>query len=650
MDSDILRSLWHAEDQLDPRIVLAALGNSYEHDSVIDPQDIILNLNYLNPSLDTTNRESLAKERPWMMANLASPEPWFGPVFIPGKTACWECLAHRLRRARKAAYFLYEKTGTWTASGSPPAMPPETMNAVLGIVLARWSMAEKAETLAGKVVTFDTESLEIQSHQVVRRPQCPVCGDPKLVADRQSAPFVLQSRKNMAAPDGSSRSVSAEKTLQKIQHHVSPVCGIVHLLEPSSELGGPEGLTASYIAGHNFFHSVRDYGSDQEVLEGSFQDTSAGKGRQPLQSKVGAVCEAIERYSGVYQGDEACIWKTHGELGEAALHPNSCMLYSQQQYQTRTEWNGRGSRLPMTWVPELFDEDQTIEWSPVWSLTEGCVRYLPMAYCYYDYARKHKTWFARADSNGCAAGHGLEEAIVQGFLELVERDSVALWWYNCIGRPAVDLSSFDEPYFQEFLAYYHELRRSVWVLDISSDLGIPAFAALSRQTEQENEGILFGFGAHFDPQVAILRALTEVDQQLPVFSSVMADSETAVIGADPEMIAWWQTATVENHPYLVPDPSTAPKRRTDYINRSSDDFRTDVSTCVEIARAQGLETLVLDQTRPDMGLHVVKVIVPGLRHFWARFGPGRLYDMPVKMGWLETPRREDELNAQLIYV
>jgi len=38
------------------------------------------------------------------------------------------------------------------------------------------------------------------------------------------------------------------------------------------------------------------------------------------------------------------------------------------------------------------------------------------------------------------------------------------------------------------------------------------------------------------------------------------------------------------------------------------------------------------------------VIVPGLRHFWARFAPGRLYDVPVQLGWLPQPLAEEELN------
>lgn len=57
-----------------------------------------------------------------------------------------------------------------------------------------------------------------------------------------------------------------------------------------------------------------------------------------------------------------------------------------------------------------------------------------------------------------------------------------------------------------------------------------------------------------------------------------------------------------------------------------------------------MEVLVLDQTRPDVGMPVVKVIVPGLRHFWARFGLGRLYDVPVQMSWLPRALREEELN------
>jgi ribosomal protein S12 methylthiotransferase accessory factor len=57
-----------------------------------------------------------------------------------------------------------------------------------------------------------------------------------------------------------------------------------------------------------------------------------------------------------------------------------------------------------------------------------------------------------------------------------------------------------------------------------------------------------------------------------------------------------------------------------------------------------METIVIDYTRPDIGLSTAKVVVPGLRHFWPRLGPGRLYDVPHALGWLPRPLTEDELN------
>jgi ribosomal protein S12 methylthiotransferase accessory factor len=97
--------------------------------------------------------------------------------------------------------------------------------------------------------------------------------------------------------------------------------------------------------------------------------------------------------------------------------------------------------------------------------------------------------------------------------------------------------------------------------------------------------------------------------------------------------------------FLESDTAAAPKCSADFPNLGSDDLREDVMTGVKLAQERGLEVLVLDQTRPDVGLPVVKVIVPGMRHFWARFGPGRLYDVPAMMGWVEKPLTEDQLNA-----
>ena len=218
-------------------------------------------------------------------------------------------------------------------------------------------------------------------------------------------------------------------------------------------------------------------------------------------------------------------------------------------------------------------------------------------------------------------------------------------WYNRLPKPQVDLDSFAEPYFQNLQQYYQSLNRDLWVLDLTSDLQIPCFAAISSRKEREVEDILLGYGAHFDPKVALSRALTEVNQILPNVLSFKDDGTTNYPpSADPLAIRWWQTATLANQSYLVADSQVMPKKSSDYLPLASDDLLADVQLCQQIVEQNGLELLVLDQTRPDIGLRVAKVIIPGIRHMWKRLGTGRLYDVPVKMGWLPEPLKEEELN------
>src|SRR5262249_58345134 len=131
-------------------------------------------------------------------------------------------------------------------------------------------------------------------------------------------------------------------------------------------------------------------------------------------------------YCGVFQGDEKRVTASLRSLGADAIHPNRCQLYSEAQYAHRAEWNSRNAEFQT--VADPLDAAEAVEWTPVWSLTEQRHKYLPTGYLYYSYPIRPGRRYAWADSNGNAAGASLEDAIVQGFMELVERDSVALWW------------------------------------------------------------------------------------------------------------------------------------------------------------------------------------------------------------------------------
>lgn len=610
------------------------------HIQVSDQAEItvVLTDSYLQADLDNFNQQALETSRPWMLVKPVGTVLWIGPIFHPGKTGCWECLAQRLRgnspveefvrRRKDVAYPLKPSSYSLTSIS-------KTAVGMAATEILKWILLEN-KRLEGIIVTHDTLSLETQNHIVVKRPQCPRCGQ-EVFRNPKPQPVILGRRKKTFTAEGGHRCVLPEETLRKYQHHISPITGVVRGLEKLWM--GSNDLTHTYLAKHHFATIFDDLNALYQNLGGR----SAGKGRSDIQARVSGFCEAIERYSGVFQGDEIREKASYDKLGERGIHPNACMNFSQAQYENRQEWNANCQGWFQK-VPEPFDEEREIDWTPVWSLSAEEFKYLPTAYCYYGYPKPEKPdcW---ADSNGCAAGNTLSEAILQGFMELVERDSVALWWYNRLRKPAVDLDSFDDSYFNALKKYYQTLNRELWVLDITSDLKIPTFAAISRRREREVEDIVLGYGTHFDAGIAIQRALTELNQILPSVLLANADGSTQYApSADPLAVAWWKTATVEQHSYLVPDQNIAPKVSANYPQLWSDDLREDVINCKQIVEKNGMEMLVLDQTRPDIGLKVVKVIVPGMRHFWKRLGGGRLYDVPNKMGWLKEPLRENQLN------
>jgi ribosomal protein S12 methylthiotransferase accessory factor len=191
---------------------------------------------------------------------------------------------------------------------------------------------------------------------------------------------------------------------------------------------------------------------------------------------------------------------------------------------------------------------------------------------------------------------------------------------------------------------YLSRHRDFWVIDVTTDLGIPSFVALSQMINGA-PNIIQGYGAHLDPAIALRRAVTEMNQMLAILDSSLQQGPAV---PDPDNKKWFSEASVDTEPYLSPSRSLPPTSLREIEDWSTGDLYGDIQRCVSIVAAKGMETLVVNQSRADLGIAVLKVVVPGLRHFWARFGEGRLYEMPVQMGWLPSPLPEDALNPRPI--
>src|SRR3954447_3381539 len=586
---------------------------------------------YLDRRLAEMNRERVADKSPWLLVQPSGVFPLVGPVFKPGESACWNCLFDRMIRNREIKGFLDR------GAAQAVVVSPLVQDAV-GQTAFHFAAVEIAKAIASgfrtdlrdHIASLDLTGAVIAKHFVARRPQCLTCGSKKLQSPRRAATSIeIAEGSKLIMTSGGYRTVTSRATVARFRKHVSPLTGVVTRLE-RIEVDLP--MNTNFFAYHNFSGPAQSVDQLRSGLSGG----SFGKGSTAEQGEASALMEAIERYSGIFQGDEIRTTRrfTDFPAGDAIL-PNDILLFSATQSESDQSASDHSHDTQM--APPTFDPGLKIEWSPVWSLRDNRFKYLPTSLLYFFYSGPAPF---QADSNGCAAGNTLEEAIVQGFLELVERDSYAVWWYNRLQRPAVDLSQFEDPYVRDLRGQLAEAGRRLWVLDVTNDLGVPTFVAILHWMQNGQENIEFGSGAHFDSRIALLRALTELNQFLSIgLMGGGSGEKSSLDGTTP--------LRLQDHPFLMPAGNPTLPHSPAASFHPLDDTRKQVDACVDIASRAGLDFLVLDQTRPDVGVPVVRVIVPGLRHFYRRFAPGRLYDVPVKLGLLDRPLLESELTPFL---
>jgi ribosomal protein S12 methylthiotransferase accessory factor len=597
---------------------------------------VVVTLDYLEPELATINRAALREGRPWVVVKPTGIQPWLGPLFAPGETGCWECLTDRLRGYRSATMREHPEGGEARPLRLSRGAIDLSLNLAAGLLaleLGKRRAGCPDSTLTGQVLSVDYRTLEVRPHRVIRRPQCPACGHslPK-VLDRFEPlePLALRSRRKSGHNDNGHRARLAAETCRALAHHLSPITGAVGDLERMTDI--PEFLGFHFQATYPARVSLDYLAHSQRLAVG----VSGGKGRTETQARASAIGECLERYSARFEGHELRVQARFAEVREVAIHPREVGGYSENQYREREVWNHKGDTV---FVADPYDEETEIAWTPAWSLTAHRWKLVPSCYVYMNYPPEGGRRYARGDSNGLAAGNCLEEAIVQGFLELVERDAVGIWWYNRVQRPALDLDSLGEEAVRNARAGLREAGRDLHVLDLTHDLNIPAFTAVSLSFADPLADPLLGCGAHFDARIALSRALTELGQSWRMRLRFKVQ----------EYSLRFQDRPLSEMDFLQPLPGSPPRPGAAFVDPSTEDFLADLRYGVNLLQQIGLETLVVDLTRPDLDLNVARVIVPGLRHFWPRFAPGRLYDVPVALGWRERPLTEEELNPIPFY-
>ena len=577
------------------------------------PLTIVFCDDYLDPRLGAIDAGQRAAGRPWLLVRPAGEQAMAGPLFTPHAgtaSACWHCLAHRWQRNHPAR----------AAQGGPPhdsgRCPPVRAGADLIATRLQALLPTVQRLLAHTDAAQTVWTLEPpQAHPVAARPQCPHCGTPGLMALRQREPIAPVPGTHAARADGGWRSVPAETTVQRLSRHVSPLTGVIARVTP---------LTAETDEALTVYRSeiFRTPAPGSGFLAAPPTQLCLGKGLSAMQARASAMCEAVERYAAFHQGDEAVVVAPAAQLDAPCIPPTALARFSDRQ--TARFANDR----PPHAVAPGAGQGEPLWWAPAWSLTADARRYLPLGFCLAHapaQSQHHVGW----TSNGCAAGNTREEAILQGFMELVERDAAAIWWYGQIRRPAIALDGIAAATRQR-LARSCGPQWSYWLLDITHDFGIPVVVCVGRHADTGHWAV--GFGCSLDRALACERALTEISQL------IAAGKGFAV----PQQVQAFL------HPLDGTD--APPQQPAQQADTAPPDIAQAIAHCVDIARGLGLETIVYDHSRPDIPLYTVKVVVPGLCHIWPELGNPRLRDVPVALGWRSRPLQESEFNPQALYV
>jgi len=224
----------------------------------------------------------------------------------------------------------------------------------------------------------------------------------------------------------------------------------------------------------------------------------------------------------------------------------------------------------------------------------------------------------RTFTNGIASGNSLEEAVFHALMEVVERDAWSLVEMTRDTGPEV--VGITDPLACDLLDKFSSAGVEVHLKNITSENGIPTFAAVSDDLLLKDPALLtIGIGTHTSARIAALRALTEVAQSRLT-----------------------QIYHVTNNPASVDIKNRMGHERTRRMNRywfrsdtkvdfsdipsfDSDDFLTDIRLTMDTLRQSGLSRVILvNLTREEIGVPVVRVIVPGLEVYTMdpeRIGP-----------------------------
>ncbi|MBD3921744.1 TOMM precursor leader peptide-binding protein [Paenibacillus sp. PR3] len=573
---------------------------------------------------------------PWICCYVSRGEGVVGPLTRPGKPGCSQCAEIRRSRAgRDGGEIEDELMNLVFPDLTPPPLEELSpsglrhLACILSEEVARALRGEEAHSEGGiYIVNLDTMSTTI--HRVLPESNCPVCS--QLPEDSmESAQIILRSSMKLSRNQYRSRSMS---DLQKVlaKDYWDNRTGLLN--------GKQFDLLSAFAS------------SAVNLPTSMFNEVTGGHSHCYADSELAAILEGLERYCGFApRGKRTVVYDSYSNLKDTAMDPSQVGFHVQEQFE----------QPEFPFAP--YDPSAAMSWVWGYSFLQERPILVPERLGYYSFG--FEGGFVYETSNGCAIGGSLEEAILYGLLEVVERDSFLMTWYARLPVPRLDYRSSGD---KELMLMIERLRAvsgyDVQLYNTTMENGIPSIWAAAKGGADQRLNLVCAAGAHLDPIRAAKGAIHELAVTITRMEGRWHErqEEAEAMFHDASLVQ-----SMEDHALLYSLPQSEERlgflldeqrpTRTFQEEFSSvwmnDDLTDDLLQVLQTFRSLKLDVIVIDQSSSETlrnGLHCVKVLIPGMlpmtfgHQFTRLVGLDRVLEVPMKLGYTDHRLSPEELN------
>ena len=320
----------------------------------------------------------------------------------------------------------------------------------------------------------------------------------------------------------------------------------------------------------------------------------AGKGATVEQAKASAMMEGFERYSGEKQDidKERMIIDSYENI-ENAINPKELLLPKNLD-----SYNLNTTKLEWIEATDIISEKEI---------------YIPANAVFHPYIPSKDEIpspiaLFKGNTNGLASGNIIEEAILHGIFEVIERDAWSIFEITKRNKKEINKESIKNEIILNLLDKFEKEGIKIKLIDLTADLDIPTIAASADDTVLKDAALLtLGVGTHLNPEIAVIRALSEVAQSR---ATQIHGTREDTVRADFMRKTGYERMKKSNKHYFIGEDKKI--NLADIEDKSSNTVKKDIETTIEEIQKVNLnQVLFTDLTRAELGINVARAVIPG---------------------------------------